>query len=103
MSKQDVVHQEADDLQVNPVMHLIAPLAAIAATMVVRKGMNMAYSAVTGHEAPVPRDPQVRFARAVIWTALTAATAAVVEVAVYRIANQAGSHKYPANQAGSRT
>jgi hypothetical protein len=32
----------------------------------------------------------VSFGRALLWTAVTAATAAVVEVAVYRIANQMG-------------
>ncbi len=78
--------------QVNPVMHLVAPLAAVVATMVVRKVMNTAYEAMTGHEPPVPRDPSVRLGRALLWTAVTATTAAVVEVAVYRLANQAGSH-----------
>lgn len=79
------------DVHVNPLAHLIAPLAAIGATLLVRKLLTSGYERATGHPAPAPRDPQVSFARAVAWTAVTAATAAVVEVAVYRIANQLGA------------
>lgn len=79
-----------DVVEINPVAHLIAPIAAIGATMLVRKMMTTGYERIAGRPAPVPRDPAVSFARAVLWTAVTAATAAVVEVAVYRIANQMG-------------
>lgn len=82
---------EAD--HINPVLHLVAPLAAIVATMVVRSVMNRAYESITGHEPPAPRDPSVRLSRALLWTAATATTAAVVEVAVYRLTNQAGSKR----------
>jgi hypothetical protein len=78
------------EVEINPIAHLIAPIAAIGATMIVRKMLNSGYKRATGHEAPVPRDPQVTFARALMWTAVTAVTAAVVEVAVYRLANQFG-------------
>lgn len=79
-----------DVIEINPVAHLIAPIAAIGATMLVRKLMTTGYERVAGRPAPAPRDPAVSFTRALMWTAVTAATAAVVEVAVYRIANQMG-------------
>jgi hypothetical protein len=78
------------EIEINPIAHLIAPIAAIGATMLVRKLLNSGYKRATGHDAPAPRDPQVTFARALMWTAVTAVTAAVVEVAVYRLANQFG-------------
>lgn len=71
---------------VNPLVHVVAPIAAIAATMLARRLLNSGYRTVTGHSAPVPRDPSVSFTRAIAWTAVTAATAAVVEVMVYRSA-----------------
>ncbi|MHB1066996.1 MAG: DUF4235 domain-containing protein [Candidatus Nanopelagicales bacterium] len=80
-------------VEVNPLVHLIAPLAAIGATMLARKFLNSGYRRVTGNPAPDPGDASVKFARAVMWAAVTAATAAVVEVAVYRIVNQAGQRK----------
>jgi hypothetical protein len=70
--------------EVNPMVHVIAPIAAIAATMFARRLLNGGYRQITGHSAPVPKDPSVSFSRAIAWTALTAATAAVVEVMVYR-------------------
>ena len=83
-----------DVVAINPVAHLIAPIAAIGATMLVRKLMTTGYERISGRPAPAPRDPAVSFTRALMWTAVTAATAAVVEVAVYRIANQMGEqHK----------
>ena len=78
------------EVQINPLAHLIAPIAAIGATMLVRRIMTSGYERATGRPAPAPRDPAVSFSRALMWTAVTAATAAVVEVAVYRIANQLG-------------
>ncbi len=87
MSEEVAEHPE---VQVNPLAHLIAPIAAIGATLLVRKMLDTGYRRVTGTPAPAPRDPQVTFAKALLWTAVTAATAAVVEVAVYRIANQMG-------------
>jgi hypothetical protein len=82
--------ETADVVEINPLAHLIAPVAAIGATMLVRKLMTSGYERISGRPAPAPRDPAVSFSRALVWTAITAATAAVVEVAVYRIANQMG-------------
>lgn len=81
--------------EVNPLVHVIAPIAAIAATMLARRLLNGGYRTVTGHSAPVPRDPSVSMARAIAWTAVTAATAAVVEVMVYRSAMHWGTHETP--------
>jgi hypothetical protein len=78
------------EFEPNPVMHLLAPVIAITATMVVRKVLNKGYQQVTGRQPPAPRDPSIAFRRAVVWAVITAATAAAVETAVYRIANQAG-------------
>lgn len=89
------MQQSVDKVEINPVAHLIAPIAAIGATMLVRKLMSAGYERATGRPAPAPRDPAVSFARALVWTAVTAATAAVVEVAVYRIANQMGERTTP--------
>jgi len=72
----------------NPIMHLVAPITAIGATMVVRKVLNAAYESRTGNQAPDPRDSRVNFGRAMMWAVVTAATAAAVETAVYRIMNR---------------
>ena len=69
---------------VNPMVHVVAPLVAIGATMVVRKMLNQGYRRVTGHAAPDSRDPTTGLATAIVWTAVSAAAAAVAEVAVYR-------------------
>lgn len=85
----------AAEIQIRPLAHLIAPIAAIGATMLVRKLMNDGYRKVSGGPVPTPSDPAVTFGRALMWTAITAATAAVVEVAVFRLANQWGAREVP--------
>jgi len=79
---------ESNEPQVNPMVHVIAPLVAFGATMLVRKVLSSGYRMVTGTDAPDTRDPQVKFTRALTWTIITAATAAVVEVEVYRFVNK---------------
>ena len=66
--------------------HVIAPLAAMAATWFARKMMDNAYRGITGGPAPMAHDPRTSLSKALAWAAITAATAAVVEVAVYRFA-----------------
>lgn len=78
------------EFEPNPVMHLLAPVFAIVATMAVRKALSIGYEQATGRKPPAPRDPAVRFSRAVAWAVVTAATAAAVETVVYRVANQSG-------------
>jgi len=84
---------EKAEPEVNPLMHLVAPIVAIGATMIVRKVLNSGYRRVTGSPAPDPHEPGVSLTRALVWAVATAATAAAVEVAVYRLTNQAGQHR----------
>lgn len=72
----------------NLALHLLAPVLAIGATMVARKVLDTAFRGVTGHEPPDARDPGTRMRTAIMWAALTAATAAVVEVGVYRLTSR---------------
>lgn len=81
------------EIQVNPVMHLIAPIAAIAVTMVVRNMLNKGYEKSTGKKPPLPRDPQTSALQAIMWTAAITTAAAVAEVAVYRIINKVGAKR----------
>ena len=78
------------DIEINPVVHLIAPVAAIVGTMIVRKFVNDAYERMTGHPAPLARDPRTPILRAILWTAIITTSAAVAEVAIYRAINQIG-------------
>lgn len=66
-------------------MHIVAPLAAMAATWAVRKMLDSGYRAVKGTQAPAAQDPSVSLGSALIWAAITSAAAAVAEVAVFRI------------------
>lgn len=82
-----------ETVEINPMMHLIAPVAAIVGTMIVRKVINTAYEKSTGHKPPLPRDPATSFTRAIIWTAVITTSAAVAEVAIYRAINRMGEKK----------
>jgi len=79
------------DEQPNLFMHLIAPMTATGATMLVRKVLNAGYQRSSGRTAPDPRDPRVNIGRALMWAIVTAATAAAVETVVYRAMNR-GTH-----------
>ena len=81
----------APEVHVNPIVHLIAPIVAIGATMMVRKVITASYRGFTGKEAPRANDAAVPFGKALLWAAATAAIAAGVEVVAYRITNQLGS------------
>lgn len=83
--------ENAPEVQINPLMHVIAPVTAFAATALVRKALGSGYRRVTGHDAPEPMDPNARLRTVLIWTLITTVTAAVVEVAIYRATNEIGS------------
>lgn len=68
-----------------PLLHLTATLVAFGATTLVRRALDSGYRAATGRPTPRADDPTSSFARAIAWAAVTAATAAVVEVAVLRV------------------
>ena len=81
-------HVQSPQAEVNPLVHVITPIVAIGATMLVRKALNVGYRRVTGTDAPGPRDPGVTLGRALLWAVVTAAAAAAVEVAVYRVTSR---------------
>lgn len=83
------------EIEINPLVHLVAPVAAIVGTMIVRKIVNSAYEKSTGRPAPLPRDPATSWGRAIMWTAIITTTAAVAEVAIYRSINAIGEKKVP--------
>jgi hypothetical protein len=64
--------------------HVIAPIAALAGTWAARKALDSGYHKLTGHHPPRAVDPGVNLRKAVLWAALTAATAAITEVLIYR-------------------
>lgn len=65
-------------------VHVLAPLAAMGATWAARKALDGSYRKLTGNSAPDPQDERVNLGSALAWAAITAASAAIVEVAVYR-------------------
>ena len=89
----DVVAADEQDIEVNPMVHLIAPVVAIVGTMVVRKLVNTAYERTTGRPAPLPRDPRTPMLRAILWTAVITTSTAVAEVAIYRAINRVGERR----------
>lgn len=83
-----------DTIEINPMVHLIAPVAAVLGTLLVRKVISAAYERATGKPAPLARDPHTSLMRAVVWTAVITTSAAVAEVVIYRAVNQIGEKKY---------
>ncbi len=71
-----------------PWLHLAAPLVATGAIWAARQILNRGYTRVSGRTPPAPNDPQTSWRRAILWTAATATTAAVIEVAVHRLADE---------------
>ncbi len=88
MNPSDVQQVPSDEPGPSPLVHLVAPIVAIGATMIVRKALNAGYRRATGSDAPGPRDPGVSIGRVILWSVVTAAAATAVEVAVYRITNR---------------
>jgi ABC-type Fe3+ transport system permease subunit len=68
----------------HPALKVAAPLIVLAATWASNKVIAMGYSAITGKEPPNPDDRRVSLARALTWTIATAATAAVIQMVIYR-------------------
>lgn len=82
-----------ETIEVNPMVHLIAPVAAVFGTLIVRKVISSAYERATGKPAPLARDPHTSMMRAIVWTAVITTSAAVAEVIIYRAVNQIGEKK----------
>jgi hypothetical protein len=66
-------------------MHLLAPVIAFGATWGMRKVVNGGYRQIVGSAPPDPLKSSTPLVRAIVWAATTAALAAVVEVAIYRL------------------
>ena len=66
------------------IARIVAPVAAIAATWVVQRVMSSGYRAFTGKEPPHASDRNQSLARVFLWAAATAATIAVLNVAIDR-------------------
>jgi len=66
------------------VARMIAPVAAIAATWVVQRVLTSGYRAATGKEPPHASDRNQSLGRVFLWAAATAATIAIVNVAIDR-------------------
>lgn len=69
-----------------PVAAFVTPALAFGATLIARKMMARTYESVTGKSAPSSEDRTASLGTVLAWAAVSAATAAVIEVAVYRIA-----------------
>lgn len=93
LSPADAPVEDVEDIEINPMVHLIAPVAAILGTMLVRKVVSSAYERATGKPAPLARDPHTSMMRAIVWTAIITTSAAVAEVVIYRAVNQIGEKK----------
>jgi hypothetical protein len=74
--------------RLRPLLHLATPLVTAAAIWAARQAIDRTYQGVTGRTPPAPRDPRTSWARAVVWTAATATTAALIEVAVHRVGDE---------------
>lgn len=68
-----------------PIAALLTPALAFGATLAARKVLARTYHSVTGRNAPASEDRSASLGSVLAWAALSAATAAVIEVAVYRI------------------
>jgi hypothetical protein len=66
-------------------LQIAAPFLAVGATMALRKVMNGGYRQFTGKRPPDPNSPSTPFMNAVLWAMTTAAAAALLEVAIYRL------------------
>lgn len=68
-----------------PIAALVTPALAFGATLAARKVLASTYRSVTGKDAPSSEDRSASLGSVLAWAALSAATAAIIEVAVYRI------------------
>jgi hypothetical protein len=66
------------------VITAVGSLAAMGAAMAAKSVLKLAYRKATGAEPPAADDVRVSFGRALRWTLMTAATAAVIELVVQR-------------------
>ena len=78
--------------KINPVARVMAPVAALVATMIARRILESRYRRVTDSTVPKAAELRVTFRRALVWSAATAVVTSVVETAVVRGIDRAGAH-----------
>lgn len=78
-----VYHEVEDESSV--ITAAVAGLAGIGVGMAARSILKMAYRKTTGQEPPNADDLSVPLRKVLLWTAVTAATGAVVELAAHRV------------------
>jgi hypothetical protein len=66
------------------VVTAVAGIAAFGVSMAVRPALKALYRTATGHQPPNAEDPAAPFAKALVWTVVSAATGAVLEMMVQR-------------------
>ena len=84
----DVISDVTEILDVedpSTMVKIIAPVAAIGATWLVRKVLDSGYKAATGKQPPHASDPGQSMMRIILWAATTAAAIAVVNVVIDRL------------------
>jgi hypothetical protein len=84
----DVISDVTEVLDVedsSTMIKIIAPVAAIGATWLVRKVLDSGYKAATGKQPPHASDPGQSMTRIILWAATTAAAIAVVNVVIDRL------------------
>lgn len=66
------------------VVGAVAGIAAMGISMAARPVLNAVYRQITGNQPPRAEDPGVPFAKALVWTVVSATTGAVLELIVQR-------------------
>jgi hypothetical protein len=67
-----------------PMAALVAPALAFGANIVAGKVLASAHRAIVGRDAPSTKDTQAPLGSVIAWAAVSAAAAAVIQVAVFR-------------------
>ena len=84
----DVMSSVSDVLETedpSTLVKVIAPIAAIGATWLVRKVLDSGYKAATGKQPPHASDPGQSMTKIILWAATTAAAIAIVNVVIDRV------------------
>ncbi|HEY7823295.1 MAG TPA: DUF4235 domain-containing protein [Acidimicrobiia bacterium] len=67
-----------------PIAAVVAPALAFGANIVAGKALAAAYRSIAGKEAPSSKDRSAHLGAVLAWAALSAASAAVIQVAIFR-------------------
>ena len=67
-----------------PIAAIVAPALAFGANIVAGKALASAHRAILGREAPSTKDTSAPIGAVIAWAAVSAAAAAVIQVAVFR-------------------